>query len=296
MPRRYGQACPVAKSLEVLGERWTLLIVRDLLRGPARFQDLQTSLDGIAPNLLSERLKLMEEHGLIERRLYSERPPRAEYHLSDKGRELGVVVGALAQWGTRHLHHEHRLVNDECGHPVKLVYYCPTCDARVRGVGVRLKRKRKLAKHPTDRARPPPRKVRRRSSPLQHSERLAWELVVGAGGARGPRARHHGEPSSPLSLRARRASHRRFNCSRPSPPGGWGAEASRARSDVRRPASHAGAPAAHAPRPRRPRAPRATATPPRSRSACRGLGGAEARGRSTHPAARARRLRASRLR
>jgi acetyl-CoA acetyltransferase len=58
-------------------------------------------------------------------------------------------------------------------------------------------------------------------------------LVVGAGGARGPRARHHGEPSSPLSLRARRASHRRFNCSRPSPPEGWGAEASRARSDVR---------------------------------------------------------------
>lgn len=146
MPRRYGQACPVAKSLEVLGERWTLLIVRDLLRGPARFQDLHTSLDGIAPNLLSERLKLMEEHGLIERRLYSERPPRAEYHLSDKGRELGVVVGALAQWGTRHLHHEHRLVNDECGHPVKLVYYCPTCDARVRGVSVRLKRKRARVK------------------------------------------------------------------------------------------------------------------------------------------------------
>jgi DNA-binding HxlR family transcriptional regulator len=145
MPRRYGQACPVAKSLEVVGERWTLLIVRDLLRGPARFADLQASLDGMAPNLLSERLRVMEEHGLIERRLYSERPPRAEYHLTDKGRELGVVVGALAQWGTRHLHHEHRLVNEECGHPVKLVYYCPTCDARVRGTGVRM-RKRKPAR------------------------------------------------------------------------------------------------------------------------------------------------------
>jgi DNA-binding HxlR family transcriptional regulator len=144
MPRRYGQACPVAKSLEVLGERWTLLIVRDLLRGPVRFQDLQTSLEGIAPNLLSERLRAMEEHGLIERRLYSERPPRAEYHLSDKGRELGVVVGALAQWGNRHLHREHRLVNEECGHPVKLLYYCPTCDAPVRGGGVRM-RKRKNA-------------------------------------------------------------------------------------------------------------------------------------------------------
>jgi DNA-binding HxlR family transcriptional regulator len=147
MPRRYGQACPVAKSLEVLGERWTLLIVRDLLRGPARFQDLQTSLDGIAPNLLSERLKAMEEHGLIERRLYSERPPRFEYHLTDKGRELGPVVGALAQWGTNHVHRQHRLVNDECGHPVKLVYYCPTCDARVRGAGVRLTRTGRRAKH-----------------------------------------------------------------------------------------------------------------------------------------------------
>ena len=146
MPRRYGQACPVAKSLEVLGERWTLLIVRDLLRGPARFQALQTSLDGIAPNLLSERLKVMEEHGLIERRLYSEHPPRAEYHLTDKGRELGPVVGALAQWGIRHVHREHHLINEECGHSVKLVYYCPTCDARVRGAGIRLKRKRKPAR------------------------------------------------------------------------------------------------------------------------------------------------------
>src|SRR5215470_11020223 len=126
MPRRYGQACPVAKSLEVVGERWTLLIVRDLLRGPARFADLQTSLDGIAPNLLSERLREMEEHGLIERRLYSARPPRAEYHLSYRGRELGVVEGALAQCGTRYHPREHRLVNEECGHPVNLVYYCPT--------------------------------------------------------------------------------------------------------------------------------------------------------------------------
>ena len=145
MPRRYGQACPVAKSLEVLGERWTLLIVRDLLQRPVRFQDLQTSLKGIAPNLLSERLKLMEDHGLIERQFYSQHPPRAEYHLTDKGRELGVVVGALAQWGTRHLHREHTLVNEDCGHPVRLVYYCPQCDARVRGAGVKM-RKRRVAK------------------------------------------------------------------------------------------------------------------------------------------------------
>src|SRR2546422_14964 len=77
MPKRYGQACPVAKSLEVVGDRWTLLLVRDLLSGPRRFQDLQQSLAGIPPNILSGRLKLMEEHALVARRFYSEHPPRA---------------------------------------------------------------------------------------------------------------------------------------------------------------------------------------------------------------------------
>ena len=142
MPRRYGQACPVAKSLEVLGERWTLLIVRDLLRGSARFQDLQTSLDGIAPNLLSERLKLMEEHGLIVREFYSDHPPRAQYVLSEKGRELGMVVGALAAWGGRHVHKQTRLVHAGCGHPVSVGYYCPDCGEGVRGADVTVTRAR----------------------------------------------------------------------------------------------------------------------------------------------------------
>ncbi|MBI1848065.1 MAG: helix-turn-helix transcriptional regulator [Candidatus Rokubacteria bacterium] len=141
MTKRYGQVCAVAKTLEIVGERWTLLVVRDLLTGPKRFQDLQRSLAGIAPNILSERLKLMEEHALIERRLYSEHPPRAEYVLTDKGRELGVVVAALAQWGSRHVLPEHALVNEACGHQVRLVYYCPECAARVRGAGVRLDRR-----------------------------------------------------------------------------------------------------------------------------------------------------------
>ena len=88
MPKRYGQACPVAKSLELVGDRWTLLLIRDLLRGPRRFQDFQESLAGIPPNILSDRLKLMEEHALVTRRFYSEHPPRAEYVLTDKGREL----------------------------------------------------------------------------------------------------------------------------------------------------------------------------------------------------------------
>jgi DNA-binding HxlR family transcriptional regulator len=145
MARRYGQACPVAKSLDLVGDRWTLLLVRDLLPGARRFHDLQAGLPGIAPNILSDRLKLMEEHGLVSRRMYSEHPPRAEYTLTERGRELGVVVGALATWGTRHVHKASALVHDDCGHPVEMKYFCPHCERRVRGSSVRITRRRSAA-------------------------------------------------------------------------------------------------------------------------------------------------------
>ena len=145
MPKRYGQPCPVAKTLELIGDRWTLLVVRDLLPGTRRFQDLLMSLPGIAPNILSDRLKLMEEHGLVSRRLYSEHPPRAEYELTARGKELGVVVGALAAWGSRHVYKRADLVHTGCGHPVKLGYFCPECGQRVRGADVRLERSRRPA-------------------------------------------------------------------------------------------------------------------------------------------------------
>ena len=139
----YGQSCPVAKSLEVVGERWTLLIARDLLRhGPRRYQDFHGSLPGIAPALLSARLKLMEEQGLITRRFYSDHPPRAEYLLTDKGRDLGMVIGALASWGSRHAHQEAALVHAHCGHEVTVQYVCPKCDTRVPGAAVTLRARR----------------------------------------------------------------------------------------------------------------------------------------------------------
>ena len=139
MPKRYGQRCPVAKSLEVLGERWTLLVVRDLLAGPRRFQDLLASLEGIAPNVLSERLKVLEEHAIVSRRFYSEHPPRAEYALTPRGRELGIVVGALAVWGSKYVHREAALAHDDCDGALELKYYCPKCDARVSGRAVHLR-------------------------------------------------------------------------------------------------------------------------------------------------------------
>jgi DNA-binding HxlR family transcriptional regulator len=92
--------CRVAAALEIIGERWTLLIIRDLLRQQARrFQDLELSLEGISPNTLSARLKRLEGAGIVERRFYEEHPPRAEYVLTDKGRALGPIVLALKRWG-----------------------------------------------------------------------------------------------------------------------------------------------------------------------------------------------------
>lgn len=103
MARSYQQKCPVAKTLDVIGERWTILILRDLvLHGPRRYQDFQESLVGVAPNTLSARLKAMEAEGLIKRELYSEHPPRLEYHLTDKGKSLRPVLAALREWGKQY--------------------------------------------------------------------------------------------------------------------------------------------------------------------------------------------------
>lgn len=104
MGKGYGiDDCPVARTLDVIGERWTALLLRDLLRhGPRRFQDFQVSLPGVAPNTLSARLKAMEDDGLVERVLYSERPMRLEYALTEKGRSLGPVIKAMRDWGRKH--------------------------------------------------------------------------------------------------------------------------------------------------------------------------------------------------
>lgn len=99
----YNLECPIARTLDVVGERWTWLILRDLLlEGPRKFQDLQSSLAGISPTTLSARLKTLEEQGIVERHVYEKNPPRAEYRLTDKGRELGPVLKALRDWGRRH--------------------------------------------------------------------------------------------------------------------------------------------------------------------------------------------------
>jgi DNA-binding HxlR family transcriptional regulator len=107
MKTAISQFCPVARALEVVGDKWTLLILRDLfLHKTRRFQDLQESLEGIAPNTLSARLKSLEGNGVIERQLYSEHPPRMEYVLTTKGSHLGPIVLALRAWGTKYRNDE----------------------------------------------------------------------------------------------------------------------------------------------------------------------------------------------
>ena len=93
--------CPIARSLERVGEWWSILILRDALRGTTRFDDFQKSL-GIAPNMLTRRLNALVAAGLIERRRYSEHPPRHEYVLTARGRDFRSVLIALLAWGNRH--------------------------------------------------------------------------------------------------------------------------------------------------------------------------------------------------
>jgi len=106
MPKQKPAEGPVAYTLSVIGSSWTCLILRDLLQHGARrfqdLQDLQDSLDGIAPTTLSERLRTLEQNGVVERRFYSMSPPRAEYVLTTKGRDLGPIVGAMRNWGRKY--------------------------------------------------------------------------------------------------------------------------------------------------------------------------------------------------
>jgi DNA-binding HxlR family transcriptional regulator len=94
--------CPVARALSVIGDRWTMLIVRDCFLGKSRFEEFQTSL-GVTRHVLSDRLKRLVERGVLERNAYSQRPLRYEYRLSDKGRDFAPALVGLKDWGKKHM-------------------------------------------------------------------------------------------------------------------------------------------------------------------------------------------------
>ena len=104
MERSYStqEGCPVARTLDIMGDRWTLLVIRDLAIGLTKFSELLESLEGISPNLLADRLKRLERNGIVARSFYSDHPPRAEYKFTEKGRDLIPVVRSLAEWGMKY--------------------------------------------------------------------------------------------------------------------------------------------------------------------------------------------------
>lgn len=126
--------CSIARALDIVGEWWTLLILRDAMRGTTRFDDFHDSL-GMARSVLTARLKRLTDAGVLEKLQYREHPPRHEYRLTDKGRALFAVVAALQRWGDEWTAGPAGppalLVHEPCGHAIRPEFVCPDCGTEV---------------------------------------------------------------------------------------------------------------------------------------------------------------------
>jgi DNA-binding HxlR family transcriptional regulator len=116
-----------------VGDRWTLLVVNSLLPGPRRFNELLADLSGLAPNVLSKRLRHLEQEGVIVATPYSQRPPRSDYRLTASGYELASALRLLAHWGASREADSVGVHHGACGTPVEVRWYCPTCARLVEG-------------------------------------------------------------------------------------------------------------------------------------------------------------------
>ena len=132
--------CSVARTLSVLGERWTVLVLREIFLRNRRFDSIQSAL-GIATNVLSARLDTLLEEGIVERRRYSEHPERFEYRLTEKGLELQPILLSLLRWGDEHMTGAKgpplEVVHLDCGEPVHAVSTCSHCGGELHARNVR---------------------------------------------------------------------------------------------------------------------------------------------------------------
>lgn len=131
--------CSIAATLAVIGDRWTMLVLREVFRGVHRFSEMQQEL-GIARNLLSNRLGRLVDEGVLEKVPYQDRPVRHEYRLTTKGAELSPALVALMHWGDRHYAPDGPptvLVCRQCHTPVELAVSCPGCDEHLRPTEIR---------------------------------------------------------------------------------------------------------------------------------------------------------------
>ncbi len=117
----------LASALAVIGDRWTLQIVAQLVESPRRFGELATQLPGISPNILTDRLRHLERNGIVVGVPYSRRPVRLAYGLSDSGRDLHGAIALLAAWGARQNGTAEGPFHDVCGTPLETRLFCPTC-------------------------------------------------------------------------------------------------------------------------------------------------------------------------
>lgn len=125
----------LGRAMAAVGDRWTLLVVSALLDGPRRFGDLLGDVHGLAPNILSRRLKHLEREGLVVTAPYSRRPPRVVYQLSATGSELAGALRLLARWGAGRSEDADPDRHRACGTPMEARWYCPTCACLVEGDG-----------------------------------------------------------------------------------------------------------------------------------------------------------------
>lgn len=136
--RQDSEAMPrgLVHALSLIGDRWTLQVVAGLLDGPQRFGELAETLTGIAPNVLTSRLRQLERDGLVVATPYTKRPVRLAYALSDTGRELAGAIALLSAWGAHQTGEAEGPVHDACGTPLETHLYCPTCERPADGVDV----------------------------------------------------------------------------------------------------------------------------------------------------------------
>lgn len=128
----YDFKCNLAQTLNIVGDKWTLLVLHRILNDKTTFKELQEALKPIPTNILSDRIKLLEKNGFIVAQIYNEHPPRYQYLLTEKGMDFKSVFNSIILWANRHLDRCKKTVcHKKCGKDIEIKYYCSHCDEYV---------------------------------------------------------------------------------------------------------------------------------------------------------------------
>lgn len=129
MKNQYNLPCNIAQTLNIIGDKWSLLIVHEITIGNCTFKDIEKNLVGISTNVLASRLKSLEQDNIIKSELYQRHPPRFKYKLTESGEDFKYIFNSIILWGEKHLDKCYkRLTHNECGHSVTEKYFCNHCN------------------------------------------------------------------------------------------------------------------------------------------------------------------------